>query len=126
MATTLYLFACALAIGQPASANAADGPLLVRLTRGQELYYRGSYTEEASGAGVQVVGDASRPVQRVAVACGASGEFLGDAVAAGADVFLTGEARFHDLLAAQASNMALILPGHYATERCGIEAIARR
>ncbi|OAI45405.1 hypothetical protein AYO44_12940 [Planctomycetaceae bacterium SCGC AG-212-F19] len=53
MATTLYLFACALAIGQPPAADAADGPLMVRLARGQELYYRGSYTEESGNAGVQ-------------------------------------------------------------------------
>jgi peroxiredoxin len=53
MAITLYLCACAFAIGQPAAAEAADGPLLVRLSRGQELYYRGSYTEETGNAGVQ-------------------------------------------------------------------------
>src|SRR5262249_29080553 len=37
---------------------------------------------------VQVVGDAARPVERVAVVCGAGGELLDDAVAAGADVLL--------------------------------------
>jgi dinuclear metal center YbgI/SA1388 family protein len=75
---------------------------------------------------VQVVGDPARTAQRVALACGAAGEFLGDAIVAGADVFLTGEMRFHDYLAAQAQNVALLLPGHYATERCGIEDLAER
>ena len=41
-------------------------------------------------------------------------------------MFLTGEVRFHDTLAAQAQQIALVLPGHYATERCGIEALATR
>lgn len=52
MDTTLYLFACALAIAQPVPAESPDS-ILPNLARGQELYYRGSYTEEAGGAGVQ-------------------------------------------------------------------------
>jgi len=75
-------------------------------------------------AQVQVAGEASRMVQKIALACGAAAEFLGDAVAQQADVFLTGEARFHDCLAARAQGLALMLPGHYATERCGVEALA--
>jgi dinuclear metal center YbgI/SA1388 family protein len=75
---------------------------------------------------VQVVGDAGRAARRVAVVCGAGGEMLRDAVRARADVLLTGEARFHDSLAARAAGLALVLPGHYATERCGIEELAER
>jgi dinuclear metal center YbgI/SA1388 family protein len=73
---------------------------------------------------VQVVGDGVRPVRRVAVACGSAAEFLPDAVRAEADVFLTGEARFHDYLAARADGMAMLLPGHYATERFAVEELA--
>src|SRR5262249_6251921 len=73
---------------------------------------------------VQTVGDPTRKIERVAVVCGAGGEFLGDALCARADVFLTGELRFHDYLAAQAQGLALVLPGHYATERCGVEELA--
>ena len=74
----------------------------------------------------QIVGDGDRPVRRVAVVCGAGGSFLADAVRAQADVLVTGEARFHDYLAARAAGLALILPGHYATERCGVEDLAER
>ena len=73
---------------------------------------------------VQVVGAAGRKALKVALACGAAGEFLTDAVRQAADVFLTGEARFHDCLAAQARGIGLVLPGHYATERCGVETLA--
>jgi putative NIF3 family GTP cyclohydrolase 1 type 2 len=73
---------------------------------------------------VQYVGPADRAVLRVAIACGAAGELLGDAVRAQADVFLTGEVRFHDCLSADARGIGLLLPGHYATERCGIEELA--
>jgi dinuclear metal center YbgI/SA1388 family protein len=75
---------------------------------------------------VQIVGEPDHTVQRVAIVCGAGGELLGDAVRAKADVLLTGELRFHDYLAARTQGMALVLPGHYATERCGVEELARR
>jgi dinuclear metal center YbgI/SA1388 family protein len=73
---------------------------------------------------VQIVGDENRPIERLAIACGAAGEFLADAALAGADALLTGEMRFHDYLAARASGVALILPGHYATERFALEELA--
>jgi dinuclear metal center YbgI/SA1388 family protein len=80
--------------------------------------------ELASGP-VQVIGEVARPVQRVAVVCGAGGSFLGEAYRAGVDVLLTGEARFHDYLEARSQGLALVLPGHYATERLGAEILAR-
>jgi dinuclear metal center YbgI/SA1388 family protein len=75
---------------------------------------------------VQVVGDPAGVVQRVAVVCGSGGDFVGEAARARADVLLTGEARYHDYLAARAQGLALVLPGHYATERCGVEDLAER
>lgn len=81
--------------------------------------------KQALGAGqIQVVGDAANPVSRVAVVCGSGGDFVRDAAGAKADVLLTGEARFHDQLAAQAQGLGLVLPGHYATERPGVEELA--
>jgi dinuclear metal center YbgI/SA1388 family protein len=75
---------------------------------------------------LQTVGDAAMPVRRIAVACGAAGEFLSDAIRAGADVFVTGELRFHDALAARAAGIGVLVPGHYATERPGIEELAAK
>jgi dinuclear metal center YbgI/SA1388 family protein len=75
---------------------------------------------------VQMVGDGTREVRKVALACGAAGEFLNDAIKRKADVFLTGEVRFHDALAARAANVALVLPGHYATERPAVEDLAEQ
>jgi dinuclear metal center YbgI/SA1388 family protein len=81
---------------------------------------------QLGAASVPTVGDPARPIRTVALACGAAGEFLADAGRARADAFLTGEMRFHDLLAAQAECIAVLLPGHYATERCGVEVLAGR
>jgi dinuclear metal center YbgI/SA1388 family protein len=75
---------------------------------------------------LQLIGALENSVEKVAIVCGAGGEFLGDVVCAGADVFLTGELRFHDYLAARANGVALLLPGHYATERLGMETLATR
>ncbi len=75
---------------------------------------------------VAMVGHPQRTVQRVAVACGAGDEFLKDAARAGADVLLTGEARFHRALEAEALGIGLLTAGHYPTERLGIEELAER
>jgi dinuclear metal center YbgI/SA1388 family protein len=73
---------------------------------------------------VQYVGESNRPLQRVAVACGSAGELLADAADLGCDCLVTGEARFHTCLEAEARGIALVLVGHYASERFGVEALA--
>jgi putative NIF3 family GTP cyclohydrolase 1 type 2 len=78
------------------------------------------------GSAVGMVGDPRRQIQRVAVACGAGDDFLKDAAAAGADVLLTGEARFHRALEAEALGIGLVVAGHYATERLGVEELAEK
>jgi hypothetical protein len=75
---------------------------------------------------LQFTGDPAQSIAKVAVACGSGGEFLKDALRLGCDVLLTGEARFHSLLEAKASNKALVLAGHYATERPAMEHLAER
>jgi dinuclear metal center YbgI/SA1388 family protein len=75
-------------------------------------------------AAVGVVGGSTTRIKRVAVACGAAAEFLDDAIRAGCDVLVTGEARFHACLDARAKGIGLVLAGHYATERPGVEALA--
>jgi dinuclear metal center YbgI/SA1388 family protein len=78
------------------------------------------------GRCVLMVGDPQRTIRRVAVSCGAGDDFLKDAARAGADVLLTGEARFHRGLEAEALGIALITAGHHATERIGVEDLAVR
>jgi peroxiredoxin len=57
MAATLYLIGCVLATAQtpPAAVppRGGDWVLMPRLSRGQELVYRGSYTEQARGGHLQ-------------------------------------------------------------------------
>ncbi|WP_169975123.1 Nif3-like dinuclear metal center hexameric protein [Tautonia rosea] len=82
--------------------------------------------ERLPATGLQYVGAPERRVERVAVACGGADDFLGDAARSGADVFLTGEARFHRALEAEAKGIGLIVAGHHATERPAVEMLASR
>lgn len=74
---------------------------------------------------LQRVGEGTLTVCRVGIACGAAAEFITDAQIAGCEVLVTGEARFHDCLRARDGAVALILPGHYATERPAVEVLAK-
>lgn len=86
----------------------------------------GRVRDELRAGVMSLVGDPSRTVRTVALACGAAGEFLDDAVRAEADVFVTGELRFHSCLEAEARGLGAIVAGHYATERFAMETLADR
>ena len=57
-----------------------------------------------------------KTIQRVAVCGGSGSEFIEQAKAAGADVFLTGEARYHEFFT-KGQNILMIDAGHYETEQ---------
>ncbi len=73
---------------------------------------------------LQCVGRHETLVRRVAVACGAAGVFLEAAKTAECDVLVVGETNLHTCLEAAASEVALLLPGHYASERFAVEQLA--
>lgn len=73
---------------------------------------------------IQIVGDPDKSVRLMAVACGAAGELLDKAREAHCDAMLLGETRYHTYLEAEACGIGLILPGHYASERFGVECLA--
>jgi len=62
-------------------------------------------------------GDASLRVSRIGLVPGAGGGVAGAALADGCELFITGEMKHHEVAAAVASGMAVILGGHTATER---------
>jgi dinuclear metal center YbgI/SA1388 family protein len=75
-------------------------------------------------ANLQTVGDLAQQPRKIAVACGAAGELLDAARAAGCDAMVLGEARFHTCVEAESWGIGLLLPGHYASERFAVEALA--
>lgn len=60
--------------------------------------------------------DGGRRIRRVAVLGGAGDGEVEAALAAGADAYVTGELRYHQLCDAPYSGMSLIAAGHYHTE----------
>lgn len=72
-----------------------------------------------------VVGTLDGPIERVAIVCGAGDDFVRDARSQ-ADVLVTGEARYHRALEAESLGLAMIVAGHHATERPGVEMLAAR
>jgi putative NIF3 family GTP cyclohydrolase 1 type 2 len=75
-------------------------------------------------SGLQLVGQPHTQVTQVAVACGSAGEFVGAAVQLGCQALVTGETRLHTCYEAEARGIALLLTGHHASERFGIESLA--
>jgi dinuclear metal center YbgI/SA1388 family protein len=67
------------------------------------------------GTSVRVWGDPERDARRCATANGSGTSLLSDAIGR-ADVFVTGEVRYHDALDATANGLAIIEAGHDATE----------
>ena len=75
---------------------------------------------------LRVAGDPDRVVSRVA-ACGGAGDALIDAaMAAGADVYVTGDLRHHPTLDALTQGLGVIDAGHYATEAPAMAHLAER
>lgn len=75
---------------------------------------------------VLVAGPVASEATRVAVAAGAGGELLEDAVRAGANVFVTGEVRHHDALSAARRGVTVVATLHSNSERAAVRAYAGR
>lgn len=65
-------------------------------------------------------------VKTLAVCAGAGGDFAGDALASGADAFLTGEIKHHDLTDIGRDHFPVIAAGHYDTEAPAMALLAAR
>ena len=75
---------------------------------------------------IRYVGNLESPVTKIALACGSGGSFLDPARRAGCDAMVTGESNFHGCLEAEATQVSLILVGHYASERFAMDWLANK
>ena len=62
---------------------------------------------------------------RIGVCSGGAGEFAEEAKNLGCDLYLTGEASWGDVIAAENCGMKMICAGHYDTEVFGVRALAQ-
>jgi putative NIF3 family GTP cyclohydrolase 1 type 2 len=79
--------------------------------------------EKKLGRAPQVIGDAAKPLQRIAWCTGAAQGLFEQAVALGVDAYLSGEISEQTIHVARESGVAYIAAGHHATERYGVQAL---
>lgn len=83
------------------------------------------FLKEKLNAPSVVYADAGQPVSRVALLGGAGEDEIGEAMAEGADSYVTGEAKYHILTDAPEEGINLFAAGHYYTEFPVCEALCR-
>ncbi|OHC67762.1 MAG: Nif3-like dinuclear metal center hexameric protein [Rhodocyclales bacterium GWA2_65_20] len=71
-----------------------------------------------------LVGDAARPVLRIAWCTGGAQGYFEQAIAAGADLYVSGEISENTVHLARESGVPYLAAGHHATERYGVMALA--
>ncbi|RZI44968.1 Nif3-like dinuclear metal center hexameric protein [Herbaspirillum sp. HC18] len=79
--------------------------------------------EERLGRAPMVIGDVSQPLGRVGWCTGAAHNMLGDAIAAGASTYLSGEISEPVVHLARETGVTYLACGHHATERFGVQAL---
>ena len=75
---------------------------------------------------VKVAGKPDLLVRRAAVCSGSGSRLMNDFFSSGAQVFISGDLRYHDAREAEAANLALIDIGHFASEALVLEMLAER
>lgn len=74
---------------------------------------------------IRYAGDDSHMVKKVALLGGSGMEFFSFAKAAGADLYLTADAKYHDAQEAS-ENLLIVDGGHFYTERVIVSSLAKR
>ena len=78
------------------------------------------------GAGqVRLVGNPAAMIEKVALCSGSGAEFIGKAAYAGADMYVTGDVRYHDGQRALEAGICMLDAGHFATEMPMVNVLAK-
>ena len=93
------------------------------LAEGQRVQNLLERLAELTGREPLHIGDGEQIVRRVAWCTGAAQGYIDAAVAAGADLFITGEASEQTVHTAREEGIQFIAAGHHATERYGVQAL---
>ncbi len=67
----------------------------------------------------------AKAVSRVALCSGSGASLLEQAADAGADLFITGDMKYHDALEAQALGLTVVDFGHFGTEHWAVDLLAK-
>jgi len=80
--------------------------------------------EALTGRAPLLIGDDTREISRVAWCTGAAQGYLDRALAAGAQLYISGEISEQTVHEAREQGIAYVAAGHHATERYGVQALA--
>lgn len=80
----------------------------------------------ALGSAVRLAGPSDREVRTVALCGGSGAAFVEDALQAGADVYVTGDVKHHQALAAASAGLTVLDAGHHGTEWPFVTHLAER
>ena len=72
--------------------------------------------KSALSAPVVTLSRASGRVKKVALVGGSGGDDIGAAMAAGADTFLTGDLKYHEIISPKDTGLNIVVAGHFYTE----------
>ena len=80
---------------------------------------------EVLGREPLLIGDAQRPIQRIAWCSGGAQGYFEQAITLGVDAYVSGEISEQTVHLARESGVAYIAAGHHATERFGVAALGK-
>jgi dinuclear metal center YbgI/SA1388 family protein len=98
--------------------GSADGLSIDDVLRKVEELYGGF------SGGPLVFREGPEVIRKVAILAGGGGKYVGEAILAGAELMLTGEAAEPVLHLVREARMHFVAAGHYATERLGVLALS--
>jgi dinuclear metal center YbgI/SA1388 family protein len=81
--------------------------------------------EQRLGRPVLTIGEATQSIKKVAWCTGAAQGYIDQAIALGADLFISGEISEQTVHQSLESGVAYVSAGHHATERYGVQALGR-
>ena len=97
-----------------------------KLPRAMTLGEFGKYVKECNHLpDVRVYGDLDRKIETVAICTGSGKSMIRDVMAAGADVYVTGDIDYHTAIDTMADGLAIVDAGHYGTEYIFAEAMEK-
>lgn len=67
-----------------------------------------------------------KPIKKVAVCSGAGGDYIYKAIKKGADAFVTGEIKHHEILSAISAGVTVVDAGHFCTEDIVINPLIKK
>lgn len=74
----------------------------------------------------RITGDLDRIIKRAAVCTGSGGSLINDFLKSNADVYITGDIKYHDARLVEENEKALIDVGHFGSEKIAVELLCEK